>query len=105
MARSAPSSITSSISQSGTVPNKDRRTSDQNTIEKVRTQGHKADAAMLAEVEQVRQDFATQAIKRTETLWPVLRQVWRCSFRLSGTIDYARTAYELLGRWLNEPTT
>ena len=31
--------------QSGTVPNKDRRTSDQKTIEKVRTEGHKADRA------------------------------------------------------------
>ena len=49
--------------QSGTVPNKDRRTSDQKTIEKVTTEGHKADAALLAEVEQARQELATQTIE------------------------------------------
>ena len=73
--------------QSGTVPNKDRRTSDQKTIEKVTIEGHKADAAMLAEVEQARQELATQAIKTTETLWPVLRQAGPEKFvQTSGTM-------------------
>ena len=60
--------------QSGTVPNKDRRTSDQKAIERVRTEGHKADAARLVEVEQARRELATRTIESTETFWTALRQ-------------------------------
>ena len=59
--------------QDGTVPNNDRRTPDQKEIEQVRTEGHKADAARLAEVEQARRELATQTIESTETLWTVLQ--------------------------------
>jgi hypothetical protein len=95
--------------QSGTVPNKGRRTSDQKTIEKVRTEGHKADLAAKAEVEQARQELATQKIATTETLWTVLRQAGP-GMVVQALIDqdakdYARSVYKLLGGWLKEPTT
>jgi hypothetical protein len=94
--------------QSGTVPNKDRRTCDQKAIERVRTEGHKADAALLAEVEQVRQEFATQAIETPETLWTVLRQAGPemvvQALKDHGAKDYARIVHKLLGAWLKEPT-
>lgn len=95
--------------QSGTVPNKDRRTSDQKTIEKVRTEGHKADLAREAEVEQARQELATQTIATTETLWTVQRQAGPGmvvqALRDQDAKDYARSVYKLLGGWLKEPTT
>jgi hypothetical protein len=94
--------------QSGTRASKDRRTSDQKAIERVRTEGHKADAARLAEVEQVRQELATGTIKTTETLWTVLRRAGPDmvvqALRDQDAKDYARTVYELIGRWLNEPS-
>ena len=87
--------------QSGTVPNKDRRTSDQKAIERVRTEGHKADAALLAEVEQARQEPATQTIETTETFWTVLREAGPEKFvqalKDHGAKDYARIAHKLLG--------
>jgi hypothetical protein len=94
--------------QSGTVPNRDRRTSDQRAIERIRTEGHKADAARLVEVEQARRELATRTIETTETFWTALRQAGAEKFvqtlRDHEARDYARTAYELLGRWLKEPT-
>jgi hypothetical protein len=94
--------------QNGTVPNKDRRTSDQKAIERVRTEGHKADAALLAEVEQARQELATQAIETTETLWTVLRQAGPemviQTLRDQDDKDYVRSLIELGSRWLNEPS-
>ncbi len=95
--------------QSGTVPNRDRRTSDQKAIEQVRTEGHKADAARLVEVEQARREVTTRTIETTETLWTVLREAGPEKFvqtlKDHDAKDYARTAYEMLGRWLKEPTT
>jgi hypothetical protein len=94
--------------QNGTVPNKDRRTSDQKEIERVRTEGHKADAALLAEVEQARQELATQAIETTETLGTALRRAGPemviQALRDQDLKDYARTLIELASRWLNEPS-
>jgi hypothetical protein len=94
--------------QSGAVRNHDRRTADQKAIERVRTEGHKADAARLAEVEQVRQELATGVIKTTETLWAALRQAGPemvvQALKDHDAKDYGRTAYELIGRWLNEPS-
>jgi hypothetical protein len=94
--------------QSGTGASKDRRTCDQKAIERVRTEGHKADAARLAEVEQVRQELATGTIKTTETLWTALRRAGPDmvvqALRDQDARDYARTVYELIGRWLNEPS-
>ena len=60
--------------QHGTVRTKERRTPDQREIERVRTDGHKADTAREAEVEQTRRELATQAVESTETLWTVLDQ-------------------------------
>jgi hypothetical protein len=95
--------------QSGTVPNKDRRTPDQKQIELVRTEGHKADAARLNEVQQARRELATQAIESTETLWTVLDQAgperFVQSLRDHDAKEYARAVYKLLGGWLKEPTT
>jgi hypothetical protein len=94
--------------QSGTGTSKDRRTSDQKEIEQVRTEGHKADAARLAEVEQVRQELATGVIKTTETLWTALRQAGPellvQALKEHDAKEYGRTAYELMGPWLNEPS-
>jgi hypothetical protein len=42
--------------QGGIVPRKDRRSHDRKEIERVRTEGHKADAALLVEVEQTRRE-------------------------------------------------
>jgi hypothetical protein len=95
--------------QKGIVPSKDRRTSDQKTIEQVRTEGHRADTAAKAEVEQVRRELATQTIESTETLWTVLDQTGPEKFVQTlmdhGAKEYARTVYTLLGGWLKEPTT
>jgi hypothetical protein len=94
--------------QNGAVPNRDWRTSDQQEIERVRTEGHKADAARLVEVEQARRELATRTIETTETFWTALRQAGPEKFvqtlRDYDAKDYARTAYELLGRWLKEPS-
>jgi hypothetical protein len=95
--------------QSGTVPNTDRRTCDQKEIEQVRTEGHKADAARQAEVEQARQELATRMIETTETFWEVLRQAGPEKFvqalKDHDAKDYARTAHKLIGSWLNEPSS
>jgi hypothetical protein len=95
--------------QSGMVPNNDRRTPDQKQIELVRTEGHKADAARLSEVQQVRRELATQAVESTETLWTVLDQAGPEKFVQSlkehDAKDYARSVYKLLAGWLKEPTT
>jgi hypothetical protein len=94
--------------QSGAVRNHDRRTTDQKAIERVRTEGHKAEAARLAEVEQVRQELATGTIKTTETLWAALcragPEMVVQALKDHDAKDYARTVYELIGRWLNEPS-
>ena len=94
--------------QSGAVPNKDRRTSDQKAIELVRTEGHKTDAARLVEVEQARQELATRTIESTETFWTVLREAGPEKFvqalKDNDAKDYGRTVYKLLGVWLNEPS-
>ena len=60
--------------QLGTVPNKDRRRPDQKEIERVRTEGHKTDAACHAEVEQARQELATLTIESPETFWTLIDQ-------------------------------
>jgi hypothetical protein len=94
--------------QTGAVPNKDRRTSDQRAIERVRTEGHKADAALLAEAKQARQELATGAIESMETLWTVLDHAGPEKFvqalKDHDAKDYARIAHKLLGAWLKEPT-
>jgi hypothetical protein len=92
--------------QTGTVPNRDRRTSDQEAIERVRSEG--PDAALLAEVEQARRELATRTIETTGTFWAALRQAGAKKF-VQTLIDhdakeFGRTAYELLGAWLKEPT-
>jgi hypothetical protein len=93
--------------QNGTIPNRDRRTSDQRAIERIRSEGHKADAARLVEVEQARRELATRTMETT-TFWTALRQAGAEKFvrtlRDHDAKDYARTAYELLGRWLKEAT-
>jgi hypothetical protein len=94
--------------QTGTVPNIDRRTSDQEAIERVRAEGHKADAALLAEVEQARRELATRTIETTGTFWAALRQAGAKKF-VQTLIDhdakeFGRTAYELLDAWLKEST-
>jgi hypothetical protein len=95
--------------QTGAVPSNDRRTADQKAIERVRTEGHEADAARLAEVNQVRQELATQAIKTTGTLGTILAQAGPemefQAIREYCAKDHARALYELLGGWLKEPTT
>jgi hypothetical protein len=95
--------------QSGTVPNKDRRTSNQKAIEQVCTEGHKADAARQAEVEQARQELATRSIETTQTFWEVLRQAGPeklvQALKDHDAEDYARTAHKLIGCWLNEPSS
>jgi hypothetical protein len=94
--------------QSGTVPNKDRRTPDQKQIELVRTEGHKADAARLSEVQQARRELTTQAVESTDTLWTVLDQAgperFVQSLKEHDAKDYARSVYRLLASWLKEPT-
>jgi hypothetical protein len=94
--------------QRGTVPDRDRRSPDQKEIEKVRTEGHKADAALLSELQQARQELATKAIENTETLWTVLDQAGPEKFVQSlkdhDAKDYARAVYNLLGSWLKEAT-
>jgi hypothetical protein len=95
--------------QLGTVPNKDRRRPDQKEIERVRTEGHKADAARLAESELARRELATRMIETTETLWEVLRQAGpemeAQAIMEHDAKDHARTLYETFGRWLKEPTS
>jgi hypothetical protein len=94
--------------QSGTVPNKDRRTANQKAIERIRTEGHKADAALLAEVNQARQELANGTIESMATLWTVLDHAGPEKFvqalKDHGAKDYARIAHKLLGAWLKEPT-
>jgi hypothetical protein len=94
--------------QRGTVPNRDRRTPDQKEIQAVREEGHKADAARLAEVEQTHREVATHAIETTDTLWAVLDHAGPDrlvqSLRDHGAKNYARAVYDLLGAWLKEPT-
>jgi hypothetical protein len=95
--------------QSGVVPNTDRRTTDQKAIERVRAEGHKADAARVAEVEQARREFASRTIETTDTFWAALRQAGPEKFvqalREHDAKDYARAAHQLLGDWLKEPTS
>jgi hypothetical protein len=94
--------------QNGTTPNNDRRTPEQKEIERVRTEGHKADAARLAEVEQARQELATRAVETTETFWMALDHAGPEKFvqtlRDHDAKEYARAVYKLLGGWLKEPT-
>jgi hypothetical protein len=94
--------------QSGNRPTKERGTSEQKESERVRTEGHKAEAALLAEVEQTCREFATGAIENSETLWTVLDQAgpekFVQSLRDHEAKGYARTVYNLLGSWLKEPT-
>jgi hypothetical protein len=94
--------------QNGTIPNNDRRTPDQKTIERVRAEGHKADAAWLVEVEQARQELATRAIESTDTFWVVLNQAGPEKFLQTlkdhDAKDYARAVRKLLAAWLKEPT-
>jgi hypothetical protein len=94
--------------QRGSVPDRDRRTRDQKEIEAVRTEGHQADAARLAEVEQTRRELATHAIESTDTLWAILDKAgperFVESLRDHDAKDYARAVYDLLGAWLKEPT-
>jgi predicted DNA-binding protein (UPF0251 family) len=94
--------------QSGTVPNNDRRTHDQKELERVRTEGHQADAARLAEVEEARQELATRTIESIATFWTVLDQAGPEKFvqtlKDHDAKDYARAVYKLLGGWLKEPT-
>jgi hypothetical protein len=93
--------------QDGTIPNNDRRTPDQKTIERVRAEGHKADAAWLVEVEQARQELATRAIESTDTFWVVLNQAGPEKFLQTlkdhDAKDYARAVRKLLAAWLKEP--
>jgi hypothetical protein len=95
--------------QDGTIPNNDRRSPDEKEIEQIRTEGHKADAARLSEVQQVRRELATQAVESTETLWTVLDQAgperFVQSLKEHDAKEYARAVYKLLGGWLKEPTT
>jgi hypothetical protein len=95
--------------QSSVVPNTDRRTTDQKAIERVRAEGHKADAARIAEVEQARREFANRTIATTDTFWAALRQAGPEKFvqalREHDAKDYARAAHQLLGDWLKEPTS
>jgi hypothetical protein len=83
--------------QSGTVSIRDRRTPDQKQIELVRTEGHKADAARLIEVEQTRRELATHAIESTDTLWAILDKAgpekFVQSLRDYDAKDYARAVY------------
>jgi hypothetical protein len=94
--------------QTGTVPSNDRRTADERAIEQVRTEGHRADAARLAEVAQARQELATGTIKSTETLWAILRQagpeVVLQALREHEAKDYILTLIQLANPWLNEPS-
>ncbi len=93
---------------SGTVPNKNRRTSNQKIIEEVRTEGHKADLAHEAETVAVRQELATGTIESVQTLWTVLDHAGPEKFvqalKDHDAKDYARIAHKLLGAWLKEPT-
>jgi hypothetical protein len=95
--------------QSGTVPSRDRRTPEQRQIEQVRTEGHKADAARLSEVQQARRELATQAVESTETFWTVLDQAgpekFVQSLREHDAREYGRAVYKLLASWLKEPAT
>jgi hypothetical protein len=92
--------------QNGSIPNNDRRTPDEKEIEQVRTEGHKADTALLAEVEQVRQELAAQTIESTDTLWAIVDKAGPERFVESlqdhDAKDYARAVYKLLGAWLKE---
>jgi hypothetical protein len=94
--------------QSSSSPTKERRTSVQKEIERVRTEGHKAEAALLAEVEQTRRELATQAIESTDTLWAILEEAGPEGFveslRDHDAKDYARAVYNLLAAWFKEPT-
>jgi predicted DNA-binding protein (UPF0251 family) len=94
--------------QTGAVPSNDRRTPDQKELERVRTEGHQADAARLAEVEEARQELATQTIESTATFWTVLDQAGPEKFfqtlKDHDAKEYARAVYKLLGAWLREPT-
>jgi hypothetical protein len=94
--------------QCGIVLNTDRRTDDQKQIERVRADGHKADAAALAEIEQTRRELATRTIESSDTLWGVLEKagpegVFHCVTD-HGAKDYAHTLYELLAAWLKGRT-
>ena len=92
--------------QEGIEPNKDRRTPEQKAIERVRTDGHKADAAQRAEIEQVRRELATRAIETTDTLYAVLRRAGP-NMAVQALMDhddkdYARAMYNGLRLWLGE---
>jgi hypothetical protein len=92
----------------GIVRNRDRRTPDQKETERVRAEGHKADAAALAEVEQTRRELVAHAIKSSDTFWTLLQKAGPERFvhclRDNNAKDYARAVHELLDPWLKEPT-
>jgi hypothetical protein len=94
--------------QHGTIPRKDRRTPKEKEIEVVRAEGHRADAAALAEVERARRELATHAIESTDTFWAILDKAgperFVQSLREHDAREYARAACKLLGAWLKEPT-
>jgi hypothetical protein len=92
----------------GAAPKADRRTSDQREIEQVRAEGHKAEAALLAQVEQARRELVTSTIETTESLSmaldhagaeKVVEAIMACQ-----TQGFARAVYKLLANRLNEPT-
>jgi hypothetical protein len=94
--------------QSGAVRNHDRRTTDQKEIEQVRTEGHKAEAALLAQVEQARRELVTSTIETTESLSmaldhagpeKVVEAMLACQAQ-----GFARAVYKLLANRLKEPT-
>jgi hypothetical protein len=87
--------------------NKDRRRNDAKEIERVRADGHKADAARQAEAEQARQELASRTIETAETLWAVLQQSGPDrlvhAIKEHGGKEYAKAVYDVLGLWLKEP--
>jgi hypothetical protein len=90
----------------GKVARTDRRTPDQKEIEAVRTEGHKADAALVAQVAQARRELATQTIENTDTLWTAIDQagvemVAQC---LKEHTDFALALYNLLSAQFKETT-
>jgi hypothetical protein len=92
------------IWRTGAVGKSDRRTPDQKEIEKVRAEGHKAEAALLGEIEQARRELATHAIETTDTLWAILARAGSDmvfqSLKDHDAEDFGRALYKKLGAWL-----
>jgi hypothetical protein len=92
--------------QTGTVASSDRRSEDEKKNEEVRTEGHKADAAALAEIEQVRRDVLSEAVNDDAAFWTVLRgagaeRVVEC-IEKNDAREFATTICERLGLWLKD---